>query len=231
VADSTEQSSPRIGRWGTLGAWLGIWTPPRGAAVPPVPWRRIIGVGAALLIALAATTLVVLPRASENRDSARQRALRAEAERHAAFLQSVDREQRPGRGQGRRDPGPRAEPGRRTVARTALLDSARSRIRIDAAHRTGKRIRGVACEPFPRILNARQPAEDLVRGAAAYDCVAVTAEFGDRSTPGGKGVIGIPFRLAVRFGTGTFAWCRIVPLADRDRLAHPLPAACRARAS
>ena len=31
----------RLGRLEVLGAWLGVWTPPRGAVVPPVPWRPI----------------------------------------------------------------------------------------------------------------------------------------------------------------------------------------------
>jgi hypothetical protein len=227
VADLPDQSSPRLGRLEILGAWLGLWTPPRGVVVPPVPWRTVAGIAAAFLIALAATAIVVIPRVMENRDAARERAARAEAERHAAFLESVDREQRPRRGHGTRDPGPQAERGERVAARTALLASAKSGIRVDAADRTGKEIRGVTCKPFPRGVSAELPTEQLARRAAAYDCIAVTARFGSRSTPGGKGVIGTPFRLAVQFATGAFAWCRIVPLGDRDRLTHPLPAACR----
>jgi len=53
----------------------------------------------------------------------------------------------------------------------------------------------------------------------------VTAAFGSGAT--GRGLIGIPFRLVVRCSEGTFAYCRIVPLGDRDRLAHPLPSARR----
>jgi hypothetical protein len=61
----------------------------------------------------------------------------------------------------------------------------------------------------------------------SYDCVAVTARFGRASDPGGRGIIGISFRLVVDFARGRFAWCRIVPLADPDRVTHPLPGACR----
>jgi hypothetical protein len=196
-----------------LGAWLGLWTPPRGVVVPPVPWRTVAAIAAAFLVALATTAIVVIPRVVD--------------ERHAAFLESVDREQRPRRGHGPRDPGPQAERGERVAARTALLAAAKSGIRVDAADRTGREIRGVTCKPFPRSVSAELPTEQLARRAAAYDCIAVTARFGDRSTPGGEGVIGTPFRLAVHFAAGGFAWCRIVPLGDRDRLAHPLPAACR----
>ena len=210
-----------------LGAWLGLWTPPRGVVVPPVPWRTVAAIAAAFLVALVTTAIVVIPRVVENRDAARDRAARAEAERHAAFLESVGREQHPRRGHGPRDPGSQVARGERVAARTALLASAKSGIRVDAADRTGKEIRGVTCKPFPRSVNAEPPTEQLARRAAAYDCIAVTARFGGRSTPGGEGVIGTPFRLAVHFATGAFAWCRIVPLGDRDRLTHPLPAACR----
>jgi hypothetical protein len=221
VGDPSDQ--PRLGRWAILGAWLGLWTPPRGAAVPPVPWRRIAAVAAALIAALAATALLVLPSVSENRDAARQRAERAAAERHAAFLADVDREQSPRHGRAQPDPGSRTDGGAARIAvRTGLLDAARARIEADAKTRTAKRVHGVMCEPFPRRLDARPPAKDLTRPAAAYDCVGVTARL-----PGGEGIIGIQFRLVARFDRGAFAWCRVIPLGDRDRLSHPLPDACR----
>jgi hypothetical protein len=42
-----------------------------------------------------------------------------------------------------------------------------------------------------------------------------------------EGVIGIPFRLVAEFTRGRYAFCRVVPLSDQDRLSHPLPDACR----
>jgi hypothetical protein len=204
-----------------------MWTPPRDAVVPPVPWRAI-GVGTVVLLAVLGTAAaIVIPRVVEEREAASRRSQRAEAERHAAFLASVDREQRPRRGRGRAEPGAGAPAARRSRARTALLSAAESGIAHDARGRTRKRIRGVDCEPFPRSLGRVAPATELSRPAAAYQCVAVTSRFGRRSLPGGRGIIGIPFRLIVHFDTGRFAWCRIVPLSDRDRLAHPLPPACR----
>ena len=221
------RSDDRLGRFEVLGAWLGLWTPPRGAVVPPVPWRRI-AIGAALLVAVAGiAAAVVLPRVAEDRRAARERAQAAEARRHEEFLASVDRQQRARTGRARRDPGSGAPPARRRAARTALLASAEAGIASDARRRTDKRIRGVDCAPFPRSLGDADLAADLSRPAAAYGCVAVTARFGSGSQPGGRGLIGIPFRLVARFAAGAFAWCRIVPLGDRDRLSHPLPAACR----
>ena len=195
--------------------------------IPPVP-RRAVAALAVAIIALVATAAVLLHQAAENQQAARRRAQHAEAARHAAFLASVDREQRPSHGHGPRDPGPAAPRKRRITARTALLASAQARIRLDAVTGTPRHILDVACETFPRTLDAVEPTKDLARPAAAYDCTAVTARFGGGAT-GTRGIIGIPFRLIARFDTGTFAWCRVVPLPDPDRLTHPLPRACRLR--
>ena len=211
----------RLGPLGKVGAWLGVWTPPRGVVVPPVPWRGLAVGGAVVVVALGAGAALVLPRVAEDREASREREQRAAVERKAAFLAGVDREQRPRRGRGR--PDPRGSASRRVAARTALLASAESGIAADARRRTGRRIRGVDCEPFPRTPQKTVPAAELDRPAATYDCVAVTARF----RAGAEGIIGIPFRLLADFARGRYAWCRIVPLADRDRLAHPLPRACR----
>jgi hypothetical protein len=217
----------RLGRLEVLGAWLGLWTPPRGAVVPPVPVRKLIAGAAVLFVVLGAAAAIGLPQLAEDREAARERERRAAAERRAEFLASLDREQRPRRGSGRPDPGSGASPARRTEARRALLIAAETDIGRDARRRTRRNVRGVDCEPFPRTLSRTDPAAELARRAAAYDCVAVTARFGATSLPGGRGIIGIPFRLVVRFDRGGFAWCRIVPLSDRDRLSHPLPDPCR----
>jgi hypothetical protein len=182
----------------TLGAWLGLWTPPRGETVPPVPWRTI-GVAAIVLVAAAgAAAALVLPDVASDRRDARERAERAEARRHAAFLAQVDREQRPRTGRG-------------------TLAAARAAVERDARERTSKPVSGVECEPFPRSVGAPR------RRTGAFDCLAVTSRL-----PGG-GVIGMNFRVVVE--RGQYAFCRIIPLGDRDRLTHPLPAACRVSGS
>jgi len=221
------QPPERLGRLEVLGAWLGLWTPPRDAVVPPVPWRAIAVGSAVLVVVVGAAAALFLPGLVEDRQAAERSRERAEAARYAETLASADREQSPQRGRGRADLGAGATPGRRMAARSDLLVSAEAGIARDAAARTGRRIRGVDCEPFPRTLDDADPAADLSRPAAAYNCVAVTSRFDRGSPEAGKGIIGIPFRLVARFGSGRFAWCRIVPLADRDRLSHPLPRACR----
>jgi hypothetical protein len=212
----------RLGRLEILGAWLRLWTPPRGAVVPPVPWRTV-AVGGVLVLVAAAVAAVALLNAESDRDAAAQRAERAAVRRHAAFLATVDREQRPRRGRGpaeTRGAAGAVSAADRRGARHDLLAAAQRDIKADARERSSKPVGGVQCEPFPKRLDATPPVADLSRAAAAYDCVAVASQFE-------TGVIGMPFRLAVHFDSGRYAWCRIVPLGDRDRLSHPLPDACR----
>ena len=202
----------QLSRWEILGAWLRLWTPPREAVVPPVPWRKV-AVGGVLVLAVAVVAVVVLLNTESDRTAAERRAARAAEQRHAAFLESVDRRQAPTRGRGAADP-------ESVPARRALLAAAQGRIAAVAAERSTKRIRGVDCEPFPRRLDTTPPTDDLARAAAAYDCIGVTSRFE-------TGAIGTPFRLVVHFDSGRYAFCEIVPLGDRDRLSHPLPDACR----
>jgi hypothetical protein len=110
-------------------------------------------------------------------------------------------------------------------AREALLAEAHDALQADAAIRGAGEVKGLDCEPFPRGSAPRPPVEDLAVERAVYQCVAVTSRFGQGSEQ--EGVIGIPFRLVTDFPRGRFAFCRVVPLSDRDRLSHPLPDACR----
>jgi len=211
--------------WELLGAWLQVWTPPRGAVIPPVPWRRLVWLAAALIAAATLIAVLVVPGMARDRAAAQERERRAQIAHHSAFLASVDRAQTARYGRGKRDPGAGALDATRMARRAALVSAAGSTIRSDAATATDKPIRNVVCEPFPRTLDTVAPSDDLSRTTAGYDCTAVTASINSSAT--GSGLIGIPFRLVVRFSTGTFAWCQIVPLGDRDRLSHPLPSACR----
>jgi hypothetical protein len=211
-----------------LGAWLGLWTPPRGVEVPPAPWRAI-GVGAAVVAALLGTAAAIaIPRIEDRREADRQREEASEARRHEAFLAHVRREQAPRHGSGEADPGATDARARRLQARRSLLASAATAIAGDARRGTDKDVeRAAECEPFPRSLSGLDPAAELDRPAATYDCVAVTARFGRADQPGGRGIIGTQYRLVVHFRRGRFAWCRVIPLGDRDRLSNPLPDACR----
>jgi len=215
----------RLGRLEVLGAWLGVWTPPREAVVPPVPWRPIAIGGALLAIALLAAAALLVPGILDERERAGERAREAAQRRHAQALETADREQRPRTGAGAADPGEGAPDARRVRAREALLAKAHESLQADAAIRGAGKVEGLDCEPFPRGSAPRPPVEDLAVERAVYQCVAVTSRFGVGSEQ--EGVIGIPFRLVAEFTRGRYAFCRVVPLSDQDRLSHPLPDACR----
>jgi len=215
----------RLGRLEVLGAWLRLWTPPRDAVVPPVPWRALAIAGALLAAAVLAAAVLLLPGIAERRHRAGDRAREAAQRRHAEALATADREQRPRSGRGPADPGAEAPAVRRLRARAGLLAVAQGALRADALTRDAGAVHGLDCEPFPRGSAPRPPVEDLRRKAAVFQCVAVTSRFG--AGTGQRGVIGIPFRLVTDFAGGRYAFCRVVPLSDRDRLTHPLPAACK----
>jgi hypothetical protein len=214
----------QLGRLEVMGAWLGVWTPPRGAVVPPVPWRPLAIAGALFAAALLVAAVLLVPGIAQHRERADDRAREAAQRRHAQALAGAEREQRPRTGRGVTDPGAEASDQSRLQARAALLSVAQGALRDDAAGRGAGRIQGADCEPFPRGSAPRPPVEDLSVKRAAYECVAVTSRFGEGDQ---KGVIGIPFRLVADFARGRYSFCRVVPLSDRDRLTHPLPEACR----
>jgi type II secretory pathway pseudopilin PulG len=77
AASSTE---PRLTRWELVGAWLHVWTAPKGVDVPPVPWRKLAlwGVVGALVIGAAAA--VAIPQI----DDAKQKGAAERAREQAA---------------------------------------------------------------------------------------------------------------------------------------------------
>src|SRR5258707_7067281 len=76
---NASQTTPRLSRTETVGAWLHLWTPPRDAEVPPVPWRRI-GIGAtiaAIVLAVLAAWLVPRIDSAKRHQAATERRARA----------------------------------------------------------------------------------------------------------------------------------------------------------
>ena len=220
-----EMEERRLGPLEVLGAWLGVWTPPRGAVVPPVPWRAIAIGGTLVALVLLVAAVLLVPGIVDDRKQADERAREAAQRAHERALATADREMRPRTGTGTADPGDGASEAGRTRAREALLAKAHDALQADAAIRGAGKVHGLDCEPFPRGSAPRPPVGDLAVERAVYQCVAVTSRFGEGTEE--EGVIGIPFRLVTDFAGGSFAFCRVVPLSDKDRLSHPLPDACR----
>jgi hypothetical protein len=86
---------------------------------------------------------------------------------------------------------------------------------IEAAIAADARARGLAgpilravCEPFPATVGRPRPEADLTRRRGGYACLAVTSEIA-RTSRNAAGVLGHPYRAAVDFATGRYAWCKI----------------------
>jgi hypothetical protein len=83
---AASSAEPRLSRWEIVGAWLHVWTPPKGLEVPPVPWRKLAMWGALAALVLGAIAAVAVPRIDERKDEgaaerARQQAAADNAER------------------------------------------------------------------------------------------------------------------------------------------------------
>jgi hypothetical protein len=224
--------APPLGRWETLGAWLRVWTPPRGAEVPPVPWRRIGIAGAVLVVVCGAAAAVLVPRISTaNRERATHDAA-ARAASRAAERARVVAEQRPHRGRAERPAA--ADPAARervlAAAQADVLADARARVRTGTLKTP---VHELTCSAVERDTTSPvpHPETDPSIPRAAYDCVAVT----DRIAAGERnaaGLLGYPFRLKVDFRRGTYVWCKQNPtpgemVVPDPRDVVPLPRACR----
>ena len=202
---NASQAPPRLSRFETLGAWLHLWTPPRGATVPPVPWRRI-GIGAAIAIvalgALAAWLVPRIDRAKRREAAVEQRQL---AQLTARERRVLTRDQALHAGRARSLP---ANPG---LAQRAVVAELERAITTDARARTGAgtlagHVQSTTCTPFTRGTVRVTPSPTST--SAAYECTAVTRDI-RRSSRNPAGQIGYPFWARVNFPRGTFQWCKV----------------------
>ena len=228
--------TPRLGPWAVLGAWLRIWTPPKGARVPPVPKARL-ALAALLALALAGgLAAVVVPRVESLKRAADLEERRHADSRAAARSRRLRAEQRPLRGRVAPPPaGARSDPDVERRARAALLARVESSITADArrrvaAGRLDHAVQGTNCRPYPPTAERARAERDLTRNRAVYECVAVTTRI-PPSAGNAAGVLGYPFRVVVDFGDFTYVWCKIDPVpgervGPHPRTAVPVPRAC-----
>jgi hypothetical protein len=180
------------------------------AGLPAWVWRRLPRAGkiCVSLLPLVAIGLVLLlgpgiDRSKDERGQAQaERLARQRAERNARLRI----EQRPRFGRG-------VAAGSDLARRTELLAEARARIETDALRRVAAGslagpIRRVACEPYPRSLDADAAHLDPDRAFGRYACLAVTDEVpaGERSE---AAAIGHPYRLRIDFTSGRYALCKV----------------------
>lgn len=209
-----DDGTPKLSRLEVLGAWLGVWTPPRDARIPPVPWRRIGWTAIAVAVVAGAGLAVAIPAidASKDERAATERAAREErAERRRARLVA---EQRPRIG--------RLE----QAGAAAALEAVGAAIGRDARERFSRRAAAATCEPAPGV--------DVAARRVAYDCVSEVREIvGAGDQAGARGSLGIPYRAVLDHARGRYAFCKVNPPPGEQVIPDPrelveLPRACRA---
>jgi hypothetical protein len=203
-----ERDPRRLGPFETLGAWLRIWTPPRGVEPPPVPWRRI-AVGAIVLsLVLGAAAVVVVPAIDRGKREHSAREKRDAARRQEARARRLAEEGRLRRGSARPPAGlSRLSPARQREARTTLVRSLEAAVTRDARGRVRRGelegpVLGARCTIEPP--SQRFIERDLSRRAGAYDCLAIT-----RRGEGGRFLVGDFFRGRVDYRRFTYTWRKV----------------------
>jgi hypothetical protein len=212
-----------------VGAWLGIWTPPRDVRIPPVPWRKLaIGGGVGVLV-IAGALAVMVPRIDSGKEkrAAADAAFRARA--RTANRNRVNAEQRPLHGAAAAlRPTAGAGAAEVAAARAQLVTRVEASILADArARASAGEMRKVAgpttCKPTVGTKTGGR--------IGVFDCFTVS-----RAIPATKrtapGQIGYPFRAVVDFGSFTYAWCKVEQMPGELMIPDPsavvaLPTACR----
>jgi hypothetical protein len=194
---AASSAEPRLSRWEILGAWLHVWTPPKGLEVPPVPWRKIAIWGALAAIVLGAAAAIAVPKIDQSKKEGAAQRAREQAAADAAERARLSADQRIHRV---------AIPV--GVSAVAALESA---ITADAKQRvTAKTITG------PILSTSCEPAGVAVvqfPQSRVYKCFVKTAT-GLRGE--GKDVLGTgyPFVATIYEKQRTAAWCKQNPHAD-----------------
>jgi hypothetical protein len=212
-----------------LGAWLHVWTPPRGVEIPPVPWRKIAigtGIGAVIVgIALA----ILVPRIDETKtqNAAEEAAFRAKVQREQS--ERITRAQRATMGEAKAlAPAAGASASEIEDARGKLNAAMQADLYADA------RARGASGEIKPVTgppQCVRAPGTPEAGSYGVFDCFMPTAKIAatERNM---AGALGYPWRAVVHYDTFTYAYCRSEPIPGEkavvvDNQAIQLPAACQ----
>jgi hypothetical protein len=192
----------KASRWEALGAWLGVWTPPRDVEVPPPPSARTLAWAAAALVGLGiVVALVIAPAIDAGKDRAAAEERAARAQRAAARREAQRVQQRPRQG---------ALPA--GAGRAAALAAVGDLVLRDARARFAPEATRTTCRPYPPSRAGRERAASGPR--AAYDCLVVVREFA-------RGRTGVPYRAVVDFAAGRYAFCKINPVPSERVLPDP----------
>jgi hypothetical protein len=203
MPSATKPPRTRLSRWEILGAWLRIWTPPKGLDVPPVPWRKVAMYGAAAAAFIAIAALLIVPPLNEGKRTGQAERARKEAAALAAERARLAADQRVHTLQVTPGAGAAAEGAMVAALEVAVTADARQRVKAGTIKgpvlTTGCERAGGAVVQFPQ--------------SSVYKCFVKTATGfkGQGADILGKGY---PFIATIYPKAGKLAWCKENPQPD-----------------
>jgi hypothetical protein len=212
-----------------IGAWLRIWTPPRDAYVPPVPWRKLALGAAAGAVVIGIALAILVPRI--NTGKAERAAALREQERRAEVRNRarINRLQRPHHGDASKLlPAADASAVEQEIARARVLDQVEESIEADAEARSAA---GEMRDVTGPTTCEHTPGRPTDGPRVAFDCFTVARKI----KPGKQspGVIGYPFRAIIDYRDFSYTWCKVeqtpgeLMIQDPTKVVH-LPEECEA---
>ena len=215
-----------LSRWEIVGAWLHIWTPPRDAQVPPVPWRKVAIVCLVIAAGVAAFAAFAVPAIDTGKERGAAEVARDQAKVTAAERARLIRDGRVHRGSAQRPADLDSRNATAQVAtRHSLVLSLQDAIQADALARVrAGTLRGpvaaTTCRPYPNTPTRRAAETDLSLHELPYECLARRSA----DVP-----FGYDFLAVADFDRFTFTWCKVAPSVGEGGRALaivPVPKAC-----
>lgn len=228
----SDESAKKAGKLEILGAWLHLWTPPRGVEIPPVPWRKIaLGTGiGAVIVGIALAILVPRIDAGKEQNAAEYTAFKDKV--HKQQVERITRVQRAHFGDAKALlPAAGASAAEVSGARSELVERVKADIRDDAKARADAGEIKPASAPPACVRTPGTPTSD---DYGVLDCFVQTSPVSESKSRLISG-IGYPFRAVVHYDTFTYAWCLTEPVPSdnlvkgEDPKATQLPAPCQSR--
>jgi hypothetical protein len=187
-----------MNRWETIGAWLGVWTAPKGVEVPPVPVRKLAWWGLGVTVAVGVALALLIPPLEHAKSEGAAERARQQAAADRAVINQLRADQRPH--------VLVVAAGQPLVASLEAAISADARTRVRAGTMTG-RVRRTHCDAVPRF-------DTVYAHSRVYRCFVTTS--GDFHGTIGHGVFatGYPFVATIYPRDRRLIWCKENPHAD-----------------
>jgi type II secretory pathway pseudopilin PulG len=212
-----------------IGAWLHIWTPPRDARVPEIPWRKLaIGTGIGLVV-LGIALAIMIPRIDNHKEQTAKANAAYKAAAVARNRARINKSQAAKHGEARTlRPEAGSGPGLLALAKVKLLTAVEADIFADAKARAAAGEMKPVTGPTTCEHVAGTPTSGDV---GVFDCFVVTHRI-DPTKHSASGAIGYPFRAVLNYKDFTYSWCKTEQVPGEMLVLNPkdvtlLPPACR----